>query len=161
MSERKSPADDAAMADILASIRRIVTEEEKRVAATSPAPPGPQSDVLHLTEEMKVGAAKAPEALEAPAETVGSAGPPPPAADGPPAAERQAPPAPSDAAVASAEIEMDLRDLPVDEAQIADIVRAVLREELRGDLGKAITRKIHEISREEIARAFEDFAAEE
>jgi hypothetical protein len=160
MSERKTPPDDAAMADILASIRRIVSEEEKRVAATSPAPPGPQGDVLDLTSDMKVGAAATPENPPAgPASPEGAAEAPTghTAGDAP---EPDAREAQGDAAAAESGLEVDLSDLPVDEAQIADIVRAVLREELRGDLGKAITRKMHEISREEIARAFEEFAAE-
>jgi hypothetical protein len=193
MSDTPPIRDEAAMADILASIRRIVKEEETRVTMTSAAPPGPQGEILELTEAMRVDAETAQEPVDAPPKVAtlsplhveplhtsegatpnalaqsqaappsllptregSDADSPAPAANPSPAQPAQTPSAPN-----ASEIDVDLSDLPIDEAQVADIVRAVLREELRGDLGRAISRKIRDISREEIARAFEEFASEE
>jgi hypothetical protein len=193
MSDTPPIRDEAAMADVLASIRRIVKEEENRVTMLSAAPPGPQGEILELTEAMRVDAETAQEPVDARPEAtptsplhsealgasqdaapdaLAQSQPAPPSprptlegpdADSPaPAAKAsQAHPAQTPSAPNASEIDVDLSDLPIDEAQIADIVRAVLREELRGDLGRAISRKIRDISREEIARAFEEFASEE
>jgi cell pole-organizing protein PopZ len=176
MSEHRPPKDDAAMADILASIRRIVREEEQRVAATAAAPPGPQGDVLELTPEMRVdidAPAAQEAATDAPAAPVAAtvaapvaaplvAAAPEPDGETRAAADADAPAVEAGPAAPSVgDVDYDVGDLPVDEAQIADIVRAVLREELSGPLGAQITRMIRDIAREEIARAFEEFAAEE
>jgi hypothetical protein len=48
-------------------------------------------------------------------------------------------------------VELD-EPLSLDEAQIADIARAVLREELRGDFGKTISRNMRRMVREEVER---------
>ncbi len=164
MSEHRPPTGDAAMADILASIRRIVREEEQRVAATAAAPPGPQGDVLELTPAMRVdidAPAAEEAATDAPAAAVVAAAPEP-EGETPAATDAEAPAAGAgSAAPAAGEVDYDVSDLPVDEAQIVEIVRAVLRDELNGPLGAQISRLIRDIAREEIARAFEEFAAEE
>jgi hypothetical protein len=40
-----------------------------------------------------------------------------------------------------------------DDAQLRDLIRDVLREELQGDLGQRITRNIRKLVRAELARA--------
>lgn len=98
MSDTPRPQDPA-MADILASIRRIVADES---AAAEP------EGVLLLTPAMRADAA--PPDLEA---------------------------------VSSG----------LDEAVVADIARAVLREELGGQLGEALTARIRAMIRDEVAAA--------
>lgn len=156
------PRNDAAMADILASIRRIVAEEDARVAATAPAPPGPQGDILELTPEMRADRAKPePDAEPAPAAAspsdsaapFGSAAPAAAAATAS-ATPDVAPPSRDD------EVSLDLSNLPVDEAQVAEIVRAVLRDELRGDFGARLSERIRAVVREELARAIEELASD-
>lgn len=123
MSENRKEApsgrDDAAMADILASIRRIVAEGDpaQRAAAEQ------AGEVLVLTEAMRLDRAAAPAAPEEAPVT-----PPSP------------PPEPS----------------PVDEAQMAEIARDVLQRELKGDLGKLLTRNLRLLVREEVARALSE-----
>jgi cell pole-organizing protein PopZ len=84
---------DPSMEDILASIRRILNEEDTK-PADAPAH-GPADDVLDLDEGMMVAA---PDANPAPAPT-----PPPPPAPPPPAPPPPAPPPPSPLPVAVAE----------------------------------------------------------
>jgi cell pole-organizing protein PopZ len=109
------PRNEAAMADILASIRRIVAEEDRR----SPPPAATALDALadgvfDLTPDMRIdGERDNGLGLEAPE-----------------------PATPT-----------------VDEAAVADIARTVLREELNGPLGVALTQNIRKLVREEIARA--------
>jgi cell pole-organizing protein PopZ len=109
------PRDDAAMADILASIRRIVAEEDRQTR--TPGTARASTDVFVLTPEMRVG---------------------------------------EDAGVPQATL-VDLVSEPatpsIDEAAIADIARTVVREELNGALGLAMTRNIKKLIREEVARA--------
>lgn len=161
------PRNDAAMADILASIRRIVAEEDARVAATAPAPPGPQGDILELTPEMRADRAQPEPAAEPepaaaapsdPARPSGSATPFGAASPAATAAASEtaglAPPPRDD------DLALDLSDLPVDEAQVAEIVRAVLRDELRGDFGARLSERIRAVVREELARAIEELASD-
>ena len=108
------PRNDAAMADILASIRRIVAEEDRQ-SLNKGVVFG--DDVFVLTEDMRVDNDD-----DAPATMLVD-----PVEDG---------------ATPS-----------IDEAMIADIARTVVREELNGALGVAMTRNIKKIIREEVARA--------
>ncbi|TVQ52660.1 MAG: hypothetical protein EA355_14635 [Rhodobacteraceae bacterium] len=110
MTGDKPPSPHEDMAAILASIRRIVADEDKRATP----PPLLQEDVLELTPDMRV--------LDAPAAT-------------------------------ALDIETDELELSLDEAQIADIARAVLREEFAGDFGRDLTRKLRVLVREEVAQA--------
>jgi hypothetical protein len=96
MSDAPRPQDPA-MADILASIRRIVADES---AAGEP------EGVLLLTPAMRADSAS-----------------------------------PDLEAVSSG----------LDEAVVADIARAVLREELGGQLGEALTARIRALIRDEVA----------
>lgn len=112
------PRNEAAMADILASIRRIVAEEDRRV----PQPAGAGFEALadgvfDLTPDMRIDGDR-DNGLDL------------------------EPPEPSTPTV--------------DEAAVADIARTVLREELNGPLGVALTQNIRKLVREEIARALAD-----
>lgn len=110
MNEGK-PRNDAAMAEILSSIRRIVAEEDRR--PPRPGASADDDDVLELTPDMRL-----PD-------------------DAPPAA-------PEEAFTLSAE-----------EALIADVARAVLRDEIDGEIGRLLQRQIRDTVRVEIARALE------
>jgi hypothetical protein len=98
MSDAPRPQDPA-MADILASIRRIVADES---VASEP------EGVLLLTSAMRADSVS-----------------------------------PDLEAVSSG----------LDEAVVADIARAVLREELGGQLGEALTARIRTMIRDEVATA--------
>ena len=110
------PRNDAAMADILASIRRIVAEEDQRASAPSDLSPVEDDEVLVLTHDMRIDDAEAagPGLLD----PVGQVATP-----------------------------------SIDEAAVADIARTVVREELNGPLGVALTQNIKRMIREEVARA--------
>ncbi|MFZ5783860.1 MAG: DUF2497 domain-containing protein [Pseudomonadota bacterium] len=64
MAEPKSAAADPSMDDILASIRKIISEDEARAQVgrpvPPPAPPRPAEDVLLLTNPIEEPAAKVP-----------------------------------------------------------------------------------------------------
>lgn len=104
------------MADILASIRRIVAEEDRRTATVASLPPAGEQDILDLTADMRVDDDVAAENSFA-------------SGEGP---EMIAP--------------------SIDEAAVADIARAVLREELNGPVGVALTRNVRKLIAEEVAR---------
>lgn len=131
------PRNDAAMADILASIRRIVADEDRRgVAAAQLGPnrvPPSGADVLELTREMRI---------DGPATRVSAKVPPAPAA-------------------VPVEPDPEPVELSVDEAIVVDIVRAVLRDEFEGAFGAELTRKLQKLAREEVARALGDRGARE
>jgi cell pole-organizing protein PopZ len=112
------PRNEAAMADILASIRRIVAEEDRRAPQLAQAGLDALADgIFELTTDMRIdGDRDNGLALE--------------------------PPEPSTPTV--------------DEAAVADIARTVLREELNGPMGVALTQNIRKLVREEIARALAD-----
>lgn len=114
MTEDRRPPGSEDMSAILASIRRIVAEEDRRV---EPAAHG--GETLELTDEMRV--------LDAPDAT---------ALD-----------------VAPADLELSF-----DEAQIADIARAVLRDEFAGAFGRDLTKKLRTLVREEVAQAIDALA---
>lgn len=134
------PRNDAAMAEILASIRRIVADEDRRGVASakmgqSRLPPT-GADVLELTPDMRIDDAK-------PRET--SATPVAPAANK----------APEAAAAPDAEP----IELSVDEAVVVDIVRAVLRDEFEGAFGAELTRKLRKLASDEVSRALAERGA--
>ncbi len=105
------PRNDAAMAEILSSIRRIVAEEDSRgVAKGAPL----EDAVLLLTPEMRL----------------------PDDAPPPPPEERF--------------------ELSADEAIIADVARAVLRDELDGEFGRLLQSRIRDAVRVELARALDE-----
>jgi hypothetical protein len=152
MSE--TPRNDAAMAEILASMRRIVAENDQRSRRFVEGPDDPE--ILVLTPEMRLDApAEAPSAGARPSPVV-----PPPAAPDPltpPAAQREdadgraAPKAaaPSDDAAAML---AGAPDAALDEAAVADIVRAVLRDEFNGAFGRGLTQQIRTLVQTEVAR---------
>jgi len=138
------PRNDAAMAEILASIRRIVADEDRLGAQASPVEA--EGDVLILTREMRIdadeeGADWSPEAPPQPSYAVkpsarghalfaiGAASVPAPSAEGPEA------------------------ELSVDEAAVVDIARIVLRDEFEGAFGRNLTEQITQLVRAEVARA--------
>lgn len=118
MSDESRSKEDAAMADIAASIRRIVAEGDR--AAT---PMLDRSNVLELTPNMRV------------------ANPVQRAAAG--------------AAAAQAVVDPEIGALSVDEAAIIEIARAVVRDELEGQTGEALSQRIRALVREEVARALQ------
>ena len=168
--------NDPAMEEVLASIRRIVREEEARVAAGA-APPGAQGDILELTEAMRIdrpGGARPDAGADGETHRAGAAPSAPP-----PYAEPRHAPAPAPAAAAPAAPMRDaepvaaprperreegfqhsLDDLGLDEAAVAEIARAVLREELDGALGERISARLRDLVREEIARVVEELAGD-
>jgi hypothetical protein len=111
------PRNDAAMADILASIKRIVAEEDRRSLNHVPTFAQGDDAVFDLTPELRIddGGAELANALatEAPEATTPT----------------------------------------IDEAAVADIARIVVREELNGPLGVAMTRNIRKMIEDEVARA--------
>jgi cell pole-organizing protein PopZ len=108
------PRNEAAMADILASIRRIVAEEDRqsRNVGTDYA----TGEVFVLTPDMR--------------------------------AEND----PDTAGAVLVDVVEEAMTPSIDEAAIADIARTVVREELNGALGLAMTRNIKKLIREEVAR---------
>jgi hypothetical protein len=116
------PRNDAAMADILASIKRIVAEEDRRSNNQVPAFLDGSDDVFELTPDMRVDA----DDLE------------------------------RDNALATEAAEAATPS--IDEAAVADIARIVVREELNGPLGVAMTKNIKKMIREEVQRALTDRA---
>jgi cell pole-organizing protein PopZ len=105
------------MADILASIKRIVAEEDRRGRNHVPAFADSNGEVFELTPEMRLDADEV---------------------------ER-------DNALASEAV--DATTPSIDEAAVADIARVVIREELNGPLGIAMTQNIKKLIREEVQRA--------
>lgn len=140
MSDER-PRNEAAMADILASIRKIVADEDRRGAETTA--PMVMGDVLLLTPAMRLP----PDAEEG-------------AAQGPAAGRRSAPASPEPAPLlplsgpaSSHTVPAPEGALTLDEAVVADIARAVLREEFDGSFGRALTTRINEMIKAEVARA--------
>jgi cell pole-organizing protein PopZ len=127
--------NDAAMADILASIKRIVAEEDKRFATSPLATIG---DVLELTPEMRVGQGDPAEGRRAGAPSPGVA----PATGAP--TPRLAGGAPPPAAPAPAD---------VSDERIAELARTVVRQELAGAFGQTLTRNVKALIKDEVARA--------
>lgn len=130
----KPPRNDAAMAEILASIRRIVADEDRRGAQAAAF--DVEGDVLILTQEMRIEDDAAAE------DDVAS-----PTGDAAPAAAALAPRA-KPVSVASPEAA-----LSADEAAVVDIARIVLRDEFDGEFGRNLTAQITQLVRAEVARA--------
>ncbi len=146
MTEREGP-DGRSMSEILASIRRIVSDEERARRESERREGAPRADSgeappLELTSEMRVvGAAPAP----APQ----------------PAVAPEDPEAPLDLGVAgrlvSAPPHTSYAPQPgPSTAEIEEIVRRVVREELRGPIGLEISRKVKASIRDEVRRILEE-----
>jgi cell pole-organizing protein PopZ len=167
------------MEDILASIRRILNEDEPGAAPAPPAPPAGEGEPLALTEAMLVSAPakqppapaarpEPPPAPEPPPPPVQAAPPPPPP---PPAPEPPAPPpppiapeallAPAAAAAASAALGQLVRAVAQDRAapvhraggpSIEDVVRDELRPLLKEWLDQHLPPLVERLVRAEIER---------
>ena len=163
----KPPAGDPQMDDILASIRRILNEDEAQGAASSAQPPA-AGETLELTEAMLVQTAPAPEPAPAPKPPVI-----PMAAEAPPQTLPQASAAPvalppgADAllapAVAAATTQAigqllravaDERAAPVHRGgpTIEDVVREELRPLLKSWLDQHLPPIVERLVRVEIER---------
>ena len=123
------------MGEILASIRKIVSDEEstRRMAEEErlKAERSGDAEVFVLTGDMRSAQPEAALRLDAPAE---------PLTLGEPDAMRQAPvDFPPSAGLSADEVE--------------DIVRRVVREELQGPIGQQISRKVKALIRQEVAKA--------
>ncbi len=165
------PPGDPSMEDILASIRRILNEDEAPPASPQGPPPSAGDEPLDLTREMLVGA---PPAASPPAPPAASAAPhPPPQAPAPPApAEPPAaspPPAPVPAdtllapaavAAASASLGHLLRAVAAERGSavrgggptIEDVVREELRPLLKEWLDRHLPAVVERLVRAEIER---------
>lgn len=139
-----APRNDPAMTEILSSIRRIVADEQRRGGAI----PRAGDDVLELTSAMRCdGGPFEHELRPKPRPTMFPA--PTPKGH----ALEAGLDVPEDDAMAMLEGRPD--DAP-DEAAIADIARAVLREELAGETGLRLTRQIRQLVHAEVTRALAD-----
>lgn len=130
-----SGKDDRSMSEILASIRKIVTEEETTRRETEGRSAEGDADVLELTETMRAeptSGACSDEDQDDPTES-------PFLELGDEAARRA-----EGAALRGAE--------DVAAAEIEAIVRRVIREELKGPIGIEISRKVKAVIREEVRR---------
>lgn len=128
--------DDRSMSEILASIRKIVTDEERarRKADGGGETGGGETGggaVLELSDGMRAAEAEAEEPLDLGVAAV--------LVSAPPAVVVRAGPA-----------------IRPDIAEIEAIVRRVIREELKGQVGLEISRKVKASIREEVRRALED-----
>lgn len=136
-----TPGDDRSMSEILSSIRRIVTDEERsrREADEGRRRRETESDgsVLVLTDTMR----SAPEAPQVePIDTsktlvLGAA---------------QAVSSETPAAA------VDFSEPALSEGDIEDIVRRVVREELQGPIGQQISRKVKRLIRNEVEAALSE-----
>lgn len=127
--------DDRSMGEILASIRKIVSDEEstRRVAEEGrrEAEAGAGAGVFVLTGDMRAGAA------------------------------HQAAPTLDLATATPLKIGEPVEAAPVDfaepaglsEEEVEEIVRRVVREELQGPIGQQISRKVKALIRQEVAKA--------
>ncbi|MGF1658782.1 MAG: hypothetical protein ACFCUS_05090 [Rubrimonas sp.] len=142
MTDPRPVSDPAAMADILASIRRIVAEEDRKFEH-APLRGGAPDGVLVLTQEMRIDApaVATPQAASVSAATV--VAPPAPAAAQPEALDASPGLSPG----------LDDVELSADEAVMVDIARAVFAEEVERLGAEALAPGLREIVREEVARA--------
>ena len=167
MSGSSSPpsASDPSMEDILASIRKILNEEEptRAPSAEPPAAPPADDDVLVLDSSMMVNEtpAQAPEPVAA--EPAPEPPPPPPPAREPP----QAPPvsvaalvAPEAAAAAASSVGSLVRTLAAERSTlvrtggptIEDLVRETIRPLLKDWLDQHLPPLVERLVRAEIER---------
>ncbi|HWT10259.1 MAG TPA: DUF2497 domain-containing protein [Roseomonas sp.] len=152
-------ASDQSMEDILASIRRILNEDEAAPAAGAPAAPAPAAaapaadEPLLLTEEMMVAAPDEP----APAPAAPA---PAPADDAPPPVAADALLAPAVAAAAAASVGQLLRAVSSERGAmvsrggptIEDVVREELRPLLKDWLDQHLPGIVERLVRAEIER---------
>lgn len=130
-----SEKDDRSMSEILASIRKIVTDEEqsRQTAAEERRRKETESgaEVFVLSDEMRTGdPVPAPEAEPLVLDNATGAAP--------------AAPSPS----------VDFSAAPgLTEDEVEAIVRRVVREELQGPIGQQISRKVKALIRDEVAKA--------
>jgi hypothetical protein len=158
------------MEDILASIRRILNEDEQ-ATPPAPPPPPPADEPLDLTREMLVGGPPAPPPPPAPGPAPPAPGPgpdPEPVAAEPPAATEAPPAAPSVdpllapavAAAASASLGHLLRAVAAERGSavraggptIEDVVREELRPLLKEWLDRHLPAVVERLVRAEIER---------
>lgn len=149
-----APRNDAAMAEILASMRRIVAESEQRGRRFAAGPDDPE--VLVLTRAMRIdlpppdeeelaaeqAAARTEEAVRTLRSEAARI------ADRPAATPADRSPADETAAMLEG-----APDSMLDEAAVADIVRAVLRDEFSGEFGRNLTQQIRSLVQAEVTRA--------
>ena len=136
-----TPGDDRSMSEILSSIRRIVTDEERSrreadeerrrretesggtvfvlTDTMRSAPEAPQVEPIDTSKTLELGAAQAVSS-ETPAAAV------------------------------------DLSEPALSEGDIEDIVRRVVREELQGPIGQQISRKVKRLIRNEVEAALSE-----
>lgn len=138
MSEANQ-GDDRSMSEILSSIRRIVTDEEKSrreadderrrregesgasvlVLSEAMRPAAPIAEPVDTTKTLELGAALA-------------------VSTEPPA------------------VSVDFTELALSEEDIEDIVRRIVREELQGPIGQQISRKVKRLIRDEVQAALSE-----
>ncbi len=157
------PTGDPSMEDILASIRRILNEDEQ-AAPPAPSPPPPADEPLDLTREMLVGgppAAPPPAPGPAPPEPEPEPKPEPLAAEPPaPTPSVDALLAPAVAAAASASLGHLLRAVAAERGSavraggptIEDVVREELRPLLKEWLDRHLPAVVERLVRAEIER---------
>ena len=144
--------DDRSMGEILASIRKIVSDEETTRKA---AEEGRRKDeassgagVLVLSGDMRAAGAAAPAAPAPDPESDAETAP----LDLATAAKQVSLGDP--AAAAATQPKVDFTPPPgLSEADVEDIVRRVVREELQGPIGQQISRKVKALIRQEVAKA--------
>lgn len=139
MTGRNEAGDERSMGEILASIRRIVSDEERarRDRGAGPDNEVKPDGVLVLTPAMRAGAAASP--LENAGDGEG-------ALDLGRAARLVSPPrAPTFTAASGLTV-----------SDVEEIVRRVLREELKGPVGLEISRKVKASIREEVRRVLDE-----
>ncbi len=154
------PPTDPSMEDILASIRRILSEDET-VTNAAPAEPATQDDVLELDESMIVQEEPAPAEVEPPPapEIAPVMVTPPP----PPAPQAESAPglmAPEAAAAAASSVGELVRSLTVERTMqvrgggltIEDIVREEIRPLLKAWLDQHLPPVVERLVRSEIER---------
>ncbi|MGG5808227.1 DUF2497 domain-containing protein [Falsiroseomonas sp. CW058] len=167
------PGADPAMDDILASIRRILNEDETQPAPPNGAsPPAPPAEPLELTEAMLVAPPATPspappvtvrmEVETAPVEPAPAPVPAPPVAEPPPAAALPADGlvAPAVAAATTAALGQLLRTVAAERSapvhrggpSIEDVVREELRPLLKAWLDQHLPPLVERLVRAEIER---------
>lgn len=137
------PRNDAAMAEILASIRRIVADEDRCGVQGELSESG--GDVLVLTSEMRVVDDEGGDFVQT---AVAHHRVPEDES-----AERRVPALYEASRSAAARVPSPEAELSVDEAAVVDIARVVLRDEFEGEFGRNLTEQITQLVRAEVARA--------
>ena len=151
----KRDVDDRSMNEILASIRKIVTDEEatrrKAEEARRVAETGSGAEIFVLTADMRADRAPAA-AREAAAPVEEDAY----AATIEAAAHHMDEPAPEAPAFTDAPPFSDFSQPGLTAEEVEEIVRRVVREELQGPIGAQISRKVRRLIRDEVSKAMED-----